>query len=230
NPVSTAMWITPKGEAQETLGFGTGLSYLVFWRQSTSSMAQFEEVIIKQVGTGCEITSMACGTSMVAGVCIATATREHNMMVWTFNNNVLTPTLSVQLNVTVPKGITFVTGQDVLYVWGMYNVEMHTIWSDGWVVKTASLSTAIGGVMLHDKQLVFAINNVTDGFSLHSVETRRLIRSYSTRLTVCKPKQVAFGEKGFIIIEGSESRVVYVFDHKTGHLIQMLHHVNEGLV
>ncbi|KAF8835327.1 hypothetical protein BDN67DRAFT_984694 [Paxillus ammoniavirescens] len=177
---SGAMWITPKGEARETLCFGMSLSYLIFWRQSTSSLAQFEEVIVKQVGTGCEITCMACGTSTVAG-----------------------------LNVTVPKDITFVTRQDDLYVWGMYDGE-------------------IGGVALHDKQLVFTINTVTDSFSLHSVETRNLIQS--TRPTVCKPKQVAFGEKGSVIIGGGESGVVYIFDRKTNNPIQILCHANEGLI
>ncbi|KAF8837027.1 hypothetical protein BDN67DRAFT_983520 [Paxillus ammoniavirescens] len=125
---SGAMWITPKGKARETLCFGTGLGYLIFWRQSASLLAQFEEVIVKRVGTGC--------------VRIVTATRERHMMVWTFNNNVLMPTLSIQLNVTVPKGIAFVTGQDDF-----------------------------------------------------------------TRPMVCKPKKVAFGEKGSIIIGGSESGV-----------------------
>ncbi|KAF8834322.1 hypothetical protein BDN67DRAFT_985407 [Paxillus ammoniavirescens] len=129
--ISTAMWITPKGEAQEILCFGTGLGYLIFWRQCASLPAQFKE-----------------------------------------------------LNMTVPKGITFVTRQDGLYVWGMYNRAI--------------------------------------------VETGSLIRSYSTRPTVCKPKQVAFEEKGSIIVGGSESGVVYIFDRKTGNPIQMLRHICDG--
>lgn len=34
DPVSVAMWITCKDDARETLCFGTGLGYLVFWRQT----------------------------------------------------------------------------------------------------------------------------------------------------------------------------------------------------
>ncbi|KAF8841896.1 hypothetical protein BDN67DRAFT_980037 [Paxillus ammoniavirescens] len=114
---------------QGTFLVSGGLGYLIFWMQSASLSAQFEEVIVKPVGTGGEITCM------------------------TFDNDVLTPTLSIQLNVTVPEGITFVTGQDDFHVRGMYNREI-------------------------------------------------------TRMMVCKPKQVAFGEKGSVIIWGGESGVV----------------------
>ena len=34
DPVSVTMWITPRDDAHETLCFGTGLGYLVFWRRT----------------------------------------------------------------------------------------------------------------------------------------------------------------------------------------------------
>src|SRR6266702_302207 len=37
DPVSVAMWVTCKDDARETLCFGTGLGYLVFWRQKTKA-------------------------------------------------------------------------------------------------------------------------------------------------------------------------------------------------
>jgi len=34
DPVSVTMWITPRDDTCETLCFGMGLGYLVFWRRT----------------------------------------------------------------------------------------------------------------------------------------------------------------------------------------------------
>lgn len=85
----------------------------------------FEEVVVKRVGTGSEITCMTSGpTDSGTGVRLATGTRERQVMVWTFDNDVLVPSMSIQLATTVPKGIAFVDGQKDLYVWGLYDGQM----------------------------------------------------------------------------------------------------------
>ena len=63
-------------------------------------------------------------TDSGTGVQLATGTCEHQVMVWTFNNDVLVPSMSIQLATTVPKGIAFVNGKRDLYVWGLYNGQM----------------------------------------------------------------------------------------------------------
>ena len=92
------------------------------------------------------------------------------------------------------------------------------------------MTTFSGGVALHEKQPLFLINNVTDGFSMHDIESSSLIQSYSTKLTVSNPKQVAFGEKGTIVVGGGECGEVHIFNHKSGGLVQKLQHANKGLV
>ena len=83
---------------------------------------------------------------------------------------------------------------------------------------------------MHEKQSVFLIDNVTDGLSLHSVETGHLIRSFPTKLSIPKSKDVAFGEKGTIVVGGGDRGSVYVFDHKQGTRLQKLQHAHEGMV
>ena len=85
DPVSAAMWITRKDDTSQTLCFGTGLGYLIFWHQSTKSnpvriivatmrnlmmplQMQFKELVMKRVGTGCEITCMTCDMTVGTGV------------------------------------------------------------------------------------------------------------------------------------------------------------------
>lgn len=83
---------------------------------------------------------------------------------------------------------------------------------------------------MHEKNPIFLIDNVTDGFSLHSVESGHLIRSYPTKPSIPKAKQVAFGEKGAIVVGGGEHGSAYVFDRKQGTRLQCLQHGKEGLV
>lgn len=87
-----------------------------------------------------------------------------------------------------------------------------------------------GGVAIHEKQTLFLIDNVTDGFSLHSMESGNLVRSYPTKPTISKAKQVAFGEKGAIVIGGGEDGKAHIFDRKSGTRLQCLQHAKEGLV
>ena len=83
---------------------------------------------------------------------------------------------------------------------------------------------------MHEKQAVFLINNVTDGLSLHSVETGHLIRSFPTKPTIPKSKDVAFGERGAIVVGGRDCGSVYVFNSKQGTQLQKLQHAPEGMV
>jgi len=39
DPVSAAMWVTQKDDTSQTLCFGTGLGYLIFWHQGAKSNA-----------------------------------------------------------------------------------------------------------------------------------------------------------------------------------------------
>ena len=141
DPVSAAMWITQKDDTSQTLCFGTGLGYLIFWHQSTKSnpvriivatmrnlmmplQMQFKELVMKRVGTGCEITCMTCDMTVETGVRIATGTRECQVICWTFHNNILVPTFSIQLSTMAPKGIAFMYEQKDVYIWGMYDGQM----------------------------------------------------------------------------------------------------------
>lgn len=68
--------------------------------------------------------------------------------------------------------------------------------------------------MIHEKQLVFLIDNVTDGFSLYSMESGHLIHSYPTKPSIPKAKQVAYREKGVIVVGGGDQGLAYIFDCK----------------
>lgn len=81
----------------------------------------------------------------------------------------------------------------------------------------------------HDRGL-FAVDNVTQGFSLYSLKDIKFQRECTTGKPKKRyPKQVEFGEDGNILVGGSDHGTIYVFDRKTGRLMETLHHDDDGL-
>jgi hypothetical protein len=75
------------------------------------------------------------------------------------------------------------------------------------------------------------VDNATDGFDLHKLDTGAYIRTYPTGIpTRGLPKQVCFGEDAKVIVGGSDKGIVYVFDQKTGATLDVLRHADNGLV
>lgn len=77
----------------------------------------------------------------------------------------------------------------------------------------------------------FAIDNTDNGFNLHKMDTGAHVRTFETPpAKVARPKQVAFGEEGAVVVGGSDHGVVYVFETATGRTLQVLEHAPGGMV
>ena len=77
------------------------------------------------------------------------------------------------------------------------------------------------------------IDNAQNGFTLYRLEgaAKGPIRTFLTDLPKIRvPKQVAFGEECHIVVGGSDNGFVYIFEHKTGRLLETLQHAKSGLV
>lgn len=75
------------------------------------------------------------------------------------------------------------------------------------------------------------MDNATDGFTLYHLESGQLVRTFTVDPpTVPVPKQVSFGEDGKVVIGGSDNGSVYVFNRRTGVLIETLSHTAATLV
>jgi hypothetical protein len=75
------------------------------------------------------------------------------------------------------------------------------------------------------------IDNVTNGFDLHDLNSGSLVQTFKTSdITRREPKQVVFAEDSRIVVGGSDHGIVYVFDRRTGAILEKLPHANKGLV
>lgn len=81
----------------------------------------------------------------------------------------------------------------------------------------------------HDRGL-FAVDNVTQGFSLYSLKDMKFQRECTVGEPKRRyPKQVEFGEDGCILVGGSDHGTIYVFDRKTARVVETLHHDDNSL-
>lgn len=77
----------------------------------------------------------------------------------------------------------------------------------------------------------FVVDNTDTGFDLRKVETGSLVRTFETPpAQFARPKQVAFGEEGAVVVGGSDHGAVYVFETATGGTLQTLQHTKGGMV
>lgn len=75
---------------------------------------------------------------------------------------------------------------------------------------------------IHDRNVV--VDDATGGFALYDLEDGTLIRRLKSGMVPRnrRPKQVAFGEDGRIVVGGGDHGKAYVFEKATGHLLETL--------
>ncbi|KAG2738850.1 hypothetical protein P692DRAFT_20646724, partial [Suillus brevipes Sb2] len=139
---------------------------------------------------------------------------------------------AVQLENTVPKSVAFADNK-AIYVFGLYDGKFMKLEDeDGTIVEEVSCKSLIGHAAVCQKRGVFVVDNATDGFTLYRLEGKgEPVRTFVTALpSLSVPKQVAFGEEGKVVVGGSDTGLAYIFDRKTGQVLETLHHADAGLV
>ncbi|KAG2121579.1 WD40-repeat-containing domain protein [Suillus cothurnatus] len=225
--VSCAVWATTRQTAAETLCYGTGLGYIVFVRRSLIDKT-FQEICARRLGSGFEITCLSWHSSADGNIRIAVGTRDKMVQVLVLNANLqLQSVFAVQLETTIPKSVAFTDSRDI-YVFGLYDGNFMKLNEEGNVIKEINCQS----VITHQKRGVFVVDNAIDGFTLYRLEGEgESVRTFTTAVpSMSVPKQVVFGEEGKVVIGGSDNGLVYVFDRKTGQIIQTLRHADVGLV
>ncbi|KIK32041.1 hypothetical protein CY34DRAFT_62186, partial [Suillus luteus UH-Slu-Lm8-n1] len=212
--VSCVVWVTTRLGMGETLCYGTGLGYVIFLRRSQVD-THFQEICARRLGSGFEITCMVWDSS----------SSEANTRI------ALQAVFSVRLHNTVPKSVAFGDNRCV-YVFGLYDGNFIKLkGDDGAVMKEYSCQSVIGHATVNQRRGVFVVDNATNGFTLYRLEgDEEPVRTFITPApSVSVPKQVAFGAEGRLIIGGSDHGLVYVFERKSGKLLESLRHSSTGL-
>ena len=88
-----------------------------------------------------------------------------------------------------------------------------------------------GYTVVSAKKHLVVINNAANGFTLYCLDHPDPIQTYITEPPmVLVPKQVEFGEDTKIVVSGSDNGTVYIFDRKSGELLETPRHASSGLI
>ncbi|KIK17453.1 hypothetical protein PISMIDRAFT_111341 [Pisolithus microcarpus 441] len=213
DPITCAAWVTLKDEISDILCCGTGLGYLLLWKQNETQMIpEFEETLARWVGTGQEIMAISWCKKTDR---LITATYDKRVQLWTLGAKyTLTNIFSVELPATVPHAVYF-HGVDVL-VFGIHTLRR----KDGIILATKTIGRMIGNAAIDAAHTGFVIDN-TDGICT---------RTYDTNPRKGFPKQVAIAEGGSMVVGRGDDGLIYVFDKASSEQVQTLQHSTSGRV
>ncbi|KAG2135313.1 WD40-repeat-containing domain protein [Suillus clintonianus] len=229
DPVTCACWITRQEATRETLCYGTGLGFIAIWQQQGEGLEDFNAKIM-------------CLTYDHTGddTHIATGTRDRRVQVWAFDfKGPLIPIFSVELSTTIPRTVNFnrtpgrnlCTSMSIHISRGLMIVLAILLrGSDGTVIATNKAGPMIGHAAVDAPQTLFLIDNVMNGFSLHQLEDGACLRTYNTNPVKTFPKQVVFGEQATLVVGGSDTGAIHIFDKNEGRVKQVLQHADRGRV
>ncbi|KAG2062942.1 hypothetical protein BDR04DRAFT_1123597 [Suillus decipiens] len=164
---------------------------------------------------------------------IASGTCDRHVQVWSFNfKGLLIPIFSVKLSTTIPCMVNFKhSASRNLLVFGMYDGEVHTLWgTNGVIIATYNAGPMIGHTAVDASHMLFLIDNVMNGPSLHQLDDGACIWTYNTDPVKTFPKQVIFGEKTTLVVGGSDTGIIYVFNKNEETLKQELQHADKAQV
>ncbi|KAG1761662.1 hypothetical protein EDD22DRAFT_732608, partial [Suillus occidentalis] len=234
--VSCVVWATTRQTAVETLCYRTGLGYITFLQHDLIDN-NFQEICARRLGSGFEITCLSCHSISSEGdIWIAVGTKDKMVQILILNmSSQLQSIFTVQLENTVPKSVTFADNK-AIYVFGLYDGKLKLAVNHSCELRLLSTCTLLtlpsGHAAVCQKHGVFVVDNTTDGFTLYCLEGKgEPVQTFVTALpSLLVLKQVAFGEEGKVVVGGSDTRLAYIFDRKTGQVLETLHHTDAGLV
>ncbi|KAF9523948.1 WD40-repeat-containing domain protein [Crepidotus variabilis] len=230
--VSCVYWITRRNEPFDTLCYGNALGYLVFLQHRPTEQ-QFESVCSACIAQGGEILSMTAEDLGGGSTRIATGTRDKCVQVWTLDSSarkllsVHSSAFSQEKDI-IPKSLAFDGNESKdLCVFGLYNGGLCTFETGRMLHVTDFLCR--GNAAINSNHRLCVIDNVGNGFDLYKLDTSNFVRTFVTKEPIkTYPKGVAFAHRGHAVVGGSDHGCVYIFDRRSGNVLHMLKHAQDG--
>ncbi|KAJ7668603.1 WD40-repeat-containing domain protein [Mycena polygramma] len=218
-------WIKRDDDPGEALSYGTQGGYLVCWRQG-AGIQDFEEVSCCRLTHPGEITGLAFDPSSNRG---AVCNRNGVVQVHALDNSMnMRPLYSISISNTSPKAIAFgaVHGseRDIL-VFGLYDGIIKILRGSGAVAESWDLGSYIGNAVVDSRKKSMCIDDPSSGVNVHRLEDNGQSKVKSFPIPVKKkmrPRGVCYVNQCSEIVSGSDHGVVYVFDRRSGEIVDEL--------
>ncbi|KAJ7763357.1 WD40-repeat-containing domain protein [Mycena metata] len=216
---STAfVWIKREDDLSEALLYGTQNGYL--------GLAAFEESYCIHVVNPAEITDLAFDAPSNR---LAVCHRGGVVQVYTVSADMtLQPVFTQQLNNFTPRAIAFgpMWGNERdIVVFGLYGGHVYTFRGNNGNTtgQTWNVGAHIGDIALDNRKNVLCMDDPSSGTNLYRLDDHTRVKTFSVPVTKqSRLRQVALLEECKYVVSGSDHGIVYVFDRRSGNIIEVL--------
>lgn len=85
------------------------------------------------------------------------------------------------------------------------------------------MTVARANAAINPQRGVFCVDDPLQGVALYRLDTGARVRTYPVEVKKSmRPRQVTFAENCSVIVSGSDHGVVYIFDRRSGDVVDML--------
>ncbi|KAF8146782.1 WD40-repeat-containing domain protein [Mycena galopus ATCC 62051] len=227
------LWAQQTEEPYDVLYSGTQNGYFVCWRRDKESKA-FEETLATQITHAGEITGLGFDSTNNR-LCLCS--RTDIVQSWAISKDAITGLwratniFSQKYSNFVPRSITFAafdnsSNRDILVFGSGHNGPVYTLrGASGEMKSTWGVQSYIGGIAVNWSEGVFCVSDPYNGPALFRYANRTRTNSFEVpreRQGGPCASDVCFGEKGSIIVTGSDHGKIYIFDVRSGDTVQEL--------
>ncbi|KAJ7893594.1 hypothetical protein B0H13DRAFT_2339624 [Mycena leptocephala] len=203
------LWVRQTEEPRDVLYSGTQNGYFFTWRQVD------ERLFAIQMTNPSEITGLGFDTTSNQ-LCICS--RNDIVQSWIYTN------LS-------PQAIMFAAFDNTrdwdIIVCGLHNNgPIYTLWGKtGEIASDWSVGARIGDAAVNWREGIICLDDPAAGLTLFHLADQTKARVFEIpreRELEMRARHVRFAESGWAVISGSDHGVVYVFETRTGNILQKL--------
>ncbi|KAJ7719524.1 WD40-repeat-containing domain protein, partial [Mycena maculata] len=219
---TTIAWTNLDDDPGEMLFYGTITGFLISWRQ-VPGREGFREIFCKRLAQPSEVTALAFDTTSNH---LAVCNYNSSVQIYTLASSAKPcKTFAVNIANFIPKTVHFgaMRGNErELLVFGLHDGKMYRQFL-GALGDRCSHVSDFGDAAVDTRRMTVCIDDTEHGAILYRLDDHQRVKTFPVPVTQAKrPRQVRFLDDSRAIVIGSDHGIVYIFDRRTGDIIDKL--------
>ncbi|KAJ7731457.1 WD40-repeat-containing domain protein [Mycena maculata] len=204
-------WTNLDDEPGEMLFYGTITGFLISWRQVPPS----------------EVTALAFDTTSNR---LAVCNYNSSVQIYTLASSAKPcKTFAVNIANFIPNTVHFGAmhgNERELLVFGLHDGKIRTLTGSSEIDSSSEpweIGVHIGDAAVDTRRMTVCIDDTEHGAILYRLDDHQRVKTFPVPVTQAKrPRQVRFLDDSRAIVIGSDHGIVYIFDRRTGDIIDKL--------
>ncbi|KAJ7777997.1 WD40-repeat-containing domain protein [Mycena maculata] len=219
-------WTNLDDDPGEMLFYGTITGFLISWRQ-VPGREGFREIFYKRLAQPSEVTALAFNTTSNR---LAVCNYNSSVQIYTLASSAKPcKTFAVNIANFIPKTVHFgaMRGNErELLVFGLHDGKIRTLTGLSEIDSSSEpweIGVHIGDAAVDTRRMTVCIDDTEHGAILYRLDDHQRVKTFPVPVTQAKrPQQVRFLDDSRAIVIGSDHGIVYIFDRRTGDIIDKL--------